>query len=399
MRRLVAAAAVTTVGLLVPFGGVATAGPGQATGSVTLDPFGIAAKSGSARQVATGHQQALTDAAPVIVASGLNNPRQLALTPTHGLLVGEAGRGGDSCVALPEGAESPETCVGMTGSVSWVPVPALQSSPGSARVVTGLPSRAARNGSNATGSSGVSGNLLDMYVTTVPAPPVDVPGVDTATFGKLLGVRYLGAKHVLADVTGYEYANNPDGQDADSNPYAVLKLRDRVLVADAAANTILQYRDGTLSTFAVLPTVNDGSCAGLPNQGGAVGCDFVPDAMAVGPDGGIYVSALTNLSPGTGQVAKLNPRSGQVVQTFRGLSAAHGVAVGPDGSVYASQLFAGSVVRFAPDGTRTEIRVPFPAGLAVDGRNLYVSAYSIAPATGLGIPGIDSSGQVWRVQV
>ena len=39
------------------------------------------------------------------------------------------------------------------------------------------------------------------------------------------------------------------------------------------------------------------------------------------------------------------------------------------------------------------------AGVAVDKHNnVFVSAFSIAPDTGGGIPGIDSSGQVWRLR-
>jgi len=41
--------------------------------------------------------------------------------------------------------------------------------------------------------------------------------------------------------------------------------------------------------------------------------------------------------------------------------------------------------------------VPFPAGLAVDHNNVFVSAFSILPDTGAGIPGLDTSGQVWRL--
>jgi len=44
---------------------------------------------------------------------------------------------------------------------------------------------------------------------------------------------------------------------------------------------------------------------------------------------------------------------------------------------------------------RTNVDVPFPAGVAFDHKNnVYVSAFSISPDTGGGIPGIDSSGQV-----
>jgi hypothetical protein len=54
------------------------------------------------------------------------------------------------------------------------------------------------------------------------------------------------------------------------------------------------------------------------------------------------------------------------------------------------------------DGVHHDIDVPFPAGVAVDGSgNVFVSAWSIAPAGGLSNvpPGVtvDTSGQVWRL--
>jgi hypothetical protein len=49
------------------------------------------------------------------------------------------------------------------------------------------------------------------------------------------------------------------------------------------------------------------------------------------------------------------------------------------------------------NGHRTNTDVPFPAGIALDRHgNLFVSAFSIAPDTGLGVP--NTSGQVWRLR-
>jgi hypothetical protein len=42
--------------------------------------------------------------------------------------------------------------------------------------------------------------------------------------------------------------------------------------------------------------------------------------------------------------------------------------------------------------------MPFPSGVAVDACNVYVSAFSILPGPGAGIPGVDTSGQVWRIR-
>jgi hypothetical protein len=43
--------------------------------------------------------------------------------------------------------------------------------------------------------------------------------------------------------------------------------------------------------------------------------------------------------------------------------------------------------------------VPFPAGIVLDHHGtVYVAAFSTAPSTGLGIPGQDTSGQIWRLR-
>ena len=337
---------------------------------------------------------------PTVVVHGLNNPRQLALTP-FGLLVAEAGKGGDQCVTVPGGETSTTTCIGYTGSVTWVPAPGYTRNAAPHRILTGLLSNANPQGGFATGSQGVAARgFEDIYVAVTDKPKVALPAtIDTTGYGKLLRSRFLSKPQPLADLSGYESAEDPDKQGPESNPYAVLALPGRVLVADAAANDILQYRDGHLGTFAVLPNVQDGICAGLPNDNGTVGCDPVPTGLAVDRDGSIYVSGLGNLGPGSGRVYKLDSRTGRIVAVWDNLTGVTGVAVDRHGNVYASQLFAGKVTRIAPDGTRSDLNVPFPAGLAVCGDSLYVAAYSVAPETGLGVPNVDSSGQVWRFAI
>ncbi|MEN3359178.1 MAG: hypothetical protein V7637_3160 [Mycobacteriales bacterium] len=383
-------AALAGTGLLFSFAGVATGDAAQAKPDT--------ASYGSASQNA-----------PVVVARGLNNPRQVSITPLGSLLVAEAGTGGAHC--LPFGESGGLSCLGMTGSISFVPNPRLSTATTPIRLVTGLLSVAAPNGAAATGASGMSAGHGKIYFVMTGVPPVELPpDLDTSMSGKLMGVRPPASPRVAADLQAYETANDPDNQGPESAPYQVLALRDRVLVADAAGNDVLQLRDGRLSTFAVLPNVQDGACAGRPNENGTTGCDAVPTGLAVGRDGSIYVGGLGGFTPGAGHVYKLNGRTGRIEKQWTGLTAVNGVAVGPDGSVYASQLFTafgpagpdfatGKVTRIRPDGTRTDTAVPAPAGLAVAGHSLYVSAWSTSPGGGLGVPGTDSSGQVWRLRI
>jgi len=94
-----------------------------------------------------------------------------------------------------------------------------------------------------------------------------------------------------------------------------------------------------------------------------------------------------------------------------GFTAVTGLAVDDHGSLYVSQLLAdetapiapgaqGVLTKISPTEQRTDVDVPFPAGIALDHHgNVYVAALSIAPEQGLGVPGVDSSGQVWRLRL
>lgn len=344
-------------------------------------------------------------AGPVVVTRGLNNPRGLSLLPDGSvLLVAEAGKGGPSCSS---GGPDGDVCIGTTGSVDSVVSPNTARRTAPNRVITGLISGAGPDGSGAVGPDGVSANTLSRINTVMTyAPPDVIPsGLPGDQAGKLLRNPAYRPGTVFADITGYEMAHDPDGQGVDSNPYGVLALPTKTLVADAAANDILSVaQDGTVSLFAVLPNIQTGKCAGVPNDNGTTGCDFVPTSLAEGPDGSIYVGGLGGETPGAGRVLKLDRVTGAVMRTWSGLTAVSGLAVGPDGSIYASQLSfdpsAGKLTRITPlTNARADVSVPFPGGVAVDPKtgSIFVAAFSIAPDTGLGIPGMDSSGQIWRV--
>jgi hypothetical protein len=325
-------------------------------------------------------------AAPVVVVSGLNNPRQLSLVDGQ-LLVAEAGSGGPTC-----GADGPEGpfCIGATGSVSLVRRPwVADQSPH--RIITGLLSAAGPDGSFAVGSDGVSARGLGaIYVQITYAPPEALSGAAGADqSGQLLKARSDGRFRPYADISAVEQTD-PDGQGIDSDPYAVLALPGRQLVADAAGNDILEVRNGHVRVWAVLPD-HDGNQA-------------VPTSLAVGPHGTIYVGELNGENPGTARVYRFAP-NGRLLGWTGGFTTVTGVAVGGDGTLYVSELFADQGPEAPPGqvttvrrGSRTSQPVPFPAGLAVDDHHLYVSAWSIADADGADLGGFTSPpGQVWRL--
>jgi hypothetical protein len=341
-----------------------------------------------------------------VIARKLNNPRQISLLEDKQvLLVAEAGTGGKLC----EGPTPEETmCLGATGSIRKVSTSGKWHSK---KIVTGLLSGAGPDGSFAVGSDGVSARHLDrIYIQeTFFGPDPQPGGLPNRQSGSLLRQSPGRRLFKVADITAYETANDPDKQGFDSNPYAVLSLYKRTLVADAAGNSILSVDPkGNVSLFATLPNITGGLCAGVPNDAGTTGCDAVPTSLAEGPDGSIYVGGLGAETPGAGRVWKLDKKTGEIKRIYRDLFTVTGVAVGKDGSVYASELFGGDpaaevpgqVTKIAKDGTRKSLPIPFPAGLAVDHKNrVYVSAFSTAPAAGLGVPGIDTSGQIWRFKL
>ena len=357
------------------------------------------------------------DAGPTVIANGLNNPRQLSLPLNAALLIAEAGKGGPAC----QGSGQNEMCAGSTGSVSVRFLPQRDGPRLQFRIVKGLFSGAGPDGSFAVGSDGVSHRVGGpLFVQETYAPPDVLPAPLGAQAGQLLVARPWGSVRPFANISAYEIAHDPDSQGVDSNPYAVLALEDRVLVADAAANTVFSVnRDGEVSVFHVFPNiVNNVTTTATANWPGYdptpafPGANFVPTSLAADEHGDIYVGGLASELPGQAQVVRLDGDSGKVEKTWTGFTTITGVAVGRDDSLYVSQLFApqaapidpmvnGVLTKVSSEGTRTNKDVPFPAGVAVDSwNNVYVAAFSVAPDTGLvgAPPGVDTSGQVWRLR-
>lgn len=338
-----------------------------------------------------------SSASPVVAVTGLNNPRQLAWADAgrQQLLIAEAGHGGAAaCSSGPEG----ESCWGRTGSISLAVYPRLRHNSSPYRIVTGLLSGAGRDGSFAVGSDGVTARGLDSLYVIVTYGPPGVPGAYQR--GKLLHGK-KGVLHPVADISAVEFDQNPAHGPVDTNPYSALLLPDgRVLVADAAGNDVIQVRNGHASVFVVLPKHGCGGHA-------TANCDreSTPTSLALGPDGNVYIGELAHEEPGEARVWKVSP-SGDLLGWRGGFTTIGGIAFGPGGALYVSQIFAGGqngppgVVTKVVGNTRTDMAVPFPAGVAVDwAGNVFVSAWSVAPASGVrpgpGQPKV--VGQVWKV--
>lgn len=347
-----------------------------------------------------------------VVVRGLNNPRQVWRDRTGKLFVAEAGTGGSACAETEMGTQ----CVGATGSIARIHYPGSTVDGTFERVVTGLISGAGPDGTFATGADGVSTHDGQIYIQETYAPPDQIPApLPSEQAGKLLRAKSFRAPAIEADISSVEFTTpNPDGYvdpttgqpEIDSNPYAVLALDGRQLVADAAGNTIIEARPGQAPrVFAVLP------------QHGAPGTSqqSTPTSLAEGPAGTILVGELAHEEPGEARVVVLSGageylgfigRGGSIIDVPGGLSTITGVAY-RSGQLYVSQLFSGGTEQTPGQLTRiswnahpkvSSIDVPFPAGVTVDPkRNVFVAAWSIATADGaFGAP--DSSGQIWRVR-
>lgn len=327
-----------------------------------------------------------------VVAPRINNPRQVTLGPDGALYVASAGRTGREC----RGRGEDRACFGFTSRV-------LKIEDGERGVVAGgFGSLGSPDGSFAAGVDGVGvrpdGTVFAVMTSSTPDDVRSFPPRLRRQAGKLYNVT-SGERRPVANLSALEHERNLDRirGDRNSNPYAVLALPGRTIVADAGANAILDVRGSRVTPLAVLPL-----------NGRA---QSVPTSLALGPDGDIYVGELAERA-GTGRarVWRVPSVGGAPVQVATGFTMITGLAFGPDRSMYVTELarstrsrsFAGDVVRVAPDGSRTRLgvgRLTAPAGAAVDAQGrVYVSNFSVLPArTPRSGPFRGAGGQIVRI--
>jgi hypothetical protein len=357
------------------------------------------------------------------VATGLNNPRGLAIGPGGILYVGEAGLGAGN------GAGGVGAGVGFTGSVGEIRN-LSSASPTYQRIITGLASNSDSGG--VTGPDGVSllGNgdinvIMSESTVKILADDPNANAVAANEFGRLLKSSQSGQWKVVANVGDFNYqwsAQNqgapwaPAGQFPDANPYAVLSVPGHQYVADAGANTIDEVnQNGSIRVVAFVPNP-------VLSLGGHLTpvADSVPTCVAQGPDGFLYVGTLAFgayfASGHTAQskVYRLNPALSNAILTDADIWASGfypitGCGFGP-GGFYVTEYFTsspaapGALVKVALNtdgsaGARTTMgggQLKFPNGFAAapDG-SVYVSNHSTSPgvAPSPGAP----VGQVVRV--
>jgi hypothetical protein len=242
------------------------------------------------------------------------------------------------------------------------------------RIVTGLPSVAPASGTDALGPNDIDFGFGSAWVTIgYGANPLNRSVYEAAgiRFGSLVRVTGVGQWAYVLDISDHELSSNPDGNQIDSNPFALRVLSDRVVVADAGANALLQIGQfGQTTTLAVFPRRTVGPAT----------IDAVPTSVAVGPDGAYFVGELTGapFPVGAARIYRVPANGGSPVVVATGFSTVIDVAFDlPRNAAY--------VLEHDADGIIPAI------GPGLDGRliriNTNTGAQTVIASTGLVKPG------------
>ncbi len=369
-----------------------------------------------------------------LIATGLDNPRHLAVNQSGRIYVAEAGRGGSTLVDTPLGPGPGPQCVGTTGAISklvgGVAVPVIDGLPSVSETVGGS-CDAPGNGGFATGphgvdvsrdnvtySIGLGGNSGPRSVLAAAVPEASHFGTVNSPVWRMPSM----------DVVAFEEAVNPDTQILDSNPYGVYRNTWRsTLVTDSGGNTLLNvHRNKPTAVLAVfaprcvpwtLPFPNP-----IPPDQNPCGdqslfpAEAVPTAVATAANGDHLVTTLGGFpfAPGYSRVWRVpsNHDGPAICSTFPGvpnvgcevfadgLTALVDIDVAPDGKVYVVQFADGHVGALDPSAPETLagsvqilhrrtgetmgsiVGLTLPGGIAIDYRDVFISNNSVFPGAG-----------------
>lgn len=276
-----------------------------------------------------------------VVVSNLDNPRGVEFGPDGALYIAQAGSGGDGpCGPGPEGTR----CLGNTGAISR-----YEPRTGNVTdVVTGLPSLATADGQMfAIGVNDVSlqgkGNLFfTIGFGGDPSTRESVFGPEGSALAHIGRANPSGNWKLEEDLGTFEGDNNPAGDEEDSNPYGILALAGKQIVADAGANALLEVRqNGKITPLATFPNrmVPAPPFLGLP-PGAEIPMDAVPTSVAVGPTGDYFVGQLTGFPfpVGAANIYRV-PAGGGTPQVYAsGFTHIVDLKFAPDGTLYVVEI-------------------------------------------------------------
>lgn len=299
-----------------------------------------------------------------VLASGLDGPRKLNFGTDGALYVAEAGRGGTGASIPSPSLPGASLFYGATGAITRIQNGVAE------RVVTGLPSVAFPNGSDASGVNDIEfdadGNAYAIVgLASNPANRDNL--LQIPDFSQLIAIDSFddgGSWTRLRDFGAYEQNNNPDGQDVNTNLYDLLLKDNKAYVLDTGANDLLSVR--AFGSEINLETVFPARSTTEELTGSEVVRQSVPTSVTVGPDGALYVGELTGFpfQTGTAQVYRINA-DGQPEVYAGGFTNISDIAFDKSGGLYVleydadgilSGSDAGALIYLSPDGkTRTTL--------------------------------------------
>jgi glucose/arabinose dehydrogenase len=356
-----------------------------------------------------------------VIASGLNQPKKLTVAPDGSLIVALSGDG-NAPASCTDGSEA--SCLDNSGAVDRVTPDGHVTT-----LLAGLPSVSGGPGPGAEATGPAEAGFIDGRLQVLFQDTNIDPTTGNETYGPgggLLGdlaafPPFGGPPDVEASFGPFEAAHNPDngagtavtlGQESaiDSDPYSFVPYHGGVVVADAAANDLLFVApSGAISVLAVFPTISE--------AGGAFAAQAVPDSVAVGPDGALYVGELGGapFQVGTESVFRVVPGQPPTVYAS-GFTMIGDIAFDRAGQLLVLEIdqaglgdpalasggppTPGAIIGVRRNGVQTLLAstgLEFPTGMTVtpDG-SVYVSNYGTSPASG-GPGGL--SGEVVRVSL
>jgi sugar lactone lactonase YvrE len=317
------------------------------------------------------------------VVTGLGNPRHMSFAPDGALYITEAGVGGTEV----QGIFAPGVNANMDGGRSGRLLRLLPN--GSTEVVLdNLPSFVV-SGTNGSQGYGIHDLAFDAQGNgyMLIGGGVNVGFRNTVgALGEDLGYLFqidvdTGKTTKLFDFTAYEDTNNPDGRDLISNIYGLAIQGDTIAVVDAGGNDILFWDKNTqkVEQLQVFPL----------RTAGASQFQAVPTTVDIGLDGAYYVSQLTGFPypMGKAQVYRLAAPNTPANVYADGFTQVIDLDFDRHGNLYVlevaqqplpTQIPFGSLIKVAPDGTRTTLVAQgliYPTGLEVtpDGSSIYVA--------------------------
>jgi hypothetical protein len=345
-----------------------------------------------------------------VVASGLANPRGISFSADGKLYVAEAGEAGSVCFEGLGTEEGGALCAGFSAGISRIDTVTGRRS----QYIGGLLSIGGPL--FAIGASGVAvkGNQIValMGANDIALPPAEACGggadcqavvaAAKAQLGHLLRGVPSGAYAWRQDVGAFNYrwtvdhkatigagdpayqpgwAENPDFQPGDANPYGLSAAPGGTYMVDGGSNTLTWVpQNGTPKVVAAFPQPDPPASATNP-----VPYDAVPTCVA--PSGGrVVVSDLQGrVFVVDGSSVTVKPAS-VASQGGAFLASAGGCAADGKGNVYISDIFVGSLVKVKLSSmTMSWVRGPgtlnFPTGVAIgkDG-SLYVANNGVCPS-------------------